>query len=416
MTTALGRDADLVAAAHDVVTGLERSAVEDESGVTWHAEVLVDVRDDVPVLETGDVGPVLYDGTAGIALVLAAAGRADVALAAARNALAGGARLLGQGRLGLFDGAAGIAVAAVRTARLVDDAALLRQAAALAQQVAEAASDVGGEPDLIGGFAGTTLALLDLADLLDDPGIAVRADTLGRRLAATAQEQTWGAAWPSPDAPPLLGLGHGAAGMTLALAEVAARTGDPHVVRALEAGLRYERGWYDPDRVGWPDLRGTGPTGLTSPGAGSMTAWCHGALGIGLARLRLHALTGDGLALVEASASLQAARNLVVGAGTSLRAGSPADCTPCHGLAAVAELLLTAAHALDVPEHARAAGRVAALLLEQRRAADSWPCGLTGAGEVPGLMTGTAGIALTLLRVAGAVQLPTPLLPGPCRW
>ena len=31
-------------------------------------------------------------------------------------------------------------------------------------------------------------------------------------------------------------------------------------------------------------------------------------------------------------------------------------------------------------------------------------------------MLGTAGIALTLLRSAGATAIPTPLLPGPSAW
>jgi len=56
-------------------------------------------------------------------------------------------------------------------------------------------------------------------------------------------------------------------------------------------------------------------------------------------------------------------------------------------------------------------------MLEQRDATDAgWPCGLPGAGEVPALMIGTAGIALTLLRAAEAVDVPTPLLPGPSGW
>ena len=43
-----------------------------------------------------------------------------------------------------------------------------------------------------------------------------------------------------------------------------------------------------------------------------------------------------------------------------------------------------------------------------------WPCGLPNAGEIPALMTGTAGISLTLLAAGtGQPPIPTPLLPGP---
>jgi lantibiotic modifying enzyme len=146
-----------------------------------------------------------------------------------------------------------------------------------------------------------------------------------------------------------------------------------------------------------------------------MTAWCHGAVGIGLTRLGL--LDGGGLDMsialqAEAGAALQAGRNVVVRVGTALRAGEPGDCTPCHGLAGVLELLLAAERALGVPDHGRAARRVAALMLEQHAALGAWPCGVAGAGEVLGLMTGRAGIALALLRAEGVRDVATPLLPG----
>jgi lantibiotic biosynthesis protein len=276
-------------------------------------------------------------------------------------------------------------------------------AAALAREVARGAP--GQELDLIGGAAGTALALLELADLLDERNLVVGATSCADALVAAAEPQVWGSAWSGADGPPLLGLGHGAAGIAIALAEVAARTGRETYDAVARRGLEYERGWYDPAEVGWPDLRGDGD--------GSLQAWCHGALGIGLSRLRM--LPMDPLASAEASAALQAARDVVIRAGTALQGGAVTDCTACHGLAGAVELLLAAAEVLQVEDHAEAARRVAALMLEQRRTAGGWPCGLPGAGVVPGLMTGTAGIALTLLRAAGQVRLDSPLLPGPRR-
>jgi lantibiotic modifying enzyme len=182
---------------------------------------------------------------------------------------------------------------------------------------------------------------------------------------------------------------------------------------AATEGVEYERGWYDPDRIAWPDLRAYAAGGEPTSW---MAAWCHGAIGIGFSRLRLGRLTDNAVALAEASAALQVGRTLVVNAGTALRAGQTSDCTACHGLAGVIELFLVAAKALGNADHAMAARRAACLLLEQRSAAGNWPCGLIGAGEIPGLMTGTAGIVLTLLRAAGAVDVPTPLLPGPAGW
>jgi lantibiotic modifying enzyme len=429
-------DDALLEAALEVARGLASSAEPSGVGLTWHAEIVAGIDEDAPVIGHGDVGASLYDGTSGIALSLAGCATvaappeatrfAEAARGAARHALSTAQDLLDADRLGLFNGATGIALGVVTAGRSLGDSGLVDGGAALADAVAarlvRAASvpTNGTEPelDLIGGLAGTLLGLQSIARTLGEAQPTALLDVGGQRLVAAAVPQTWGAAWPgqAPVGPglPLAGLGHGAAGIALALGEIAAQTQDTDASRACAQGLEYERGWFDPDRVAWPDLRAVDADGEP---AGWMAAWCHGAVGIGLSRLRLARLSGEALALVESSAALQAARDLVVGAGTALRAGQPSDCTACHGLAGVVELLLVAGRALGAAEHASAARRVARLLLEQRNAADgSWPCGLPGAGEIPGLMTGTAGIALTLLRAARATDVPTPLLPGPSGW
>jgi lantibiotic modifying enzyme len=412
--------ADLQAAAQDIIRSLESSAIPTGAGLSWRAEILVDVEGGTPMIARGDVGPALYDGTAGIAVALAAAGAVEVARPAVEYALAAAEELRSYGRLGLFDGATGIAVAAMQVGRAAGADTLCQQAVVLARDIARSVGVlVSRRPatvgfDLMGGLSGTVLGLLGLADSLADAELLASLTEVGHWLADAAEPQVWGSAWPAGGVgPPLLGLAHGAAGVVLALGELAARTGDARLADAAREGQEYERGWYDPDKVAWPDLRkieaGADPSNW-------MAAWCHGALGIGLSRLRLHALAGNSLVQAEVSAALQAARDLVIAAGTSWRNGTAADCSACHGLAGVVELLLVAAKALEVEDHARAARRVADLMLRQRHSAQAWPCGLPGAGEVPGLMTGTAGIALTLLRAAGATDLPTPLLPGPARW
>jgi lantibiotic biosynthesis protein len=411
-----------VAAALDTGSAIAAAAERAPGGVTWVAERLAGLKDGRAAIDTGDVGESLYDGAAGIAIGLAACAgaatgaRAAALAAAARGgagrALAGVPRLLDTGRLGLFDGATGVALAAATVGRALGDEALLANAAALAETLGRRTSQP--ELDVVSGVAGTLLGLQGVTVLLGRPAPTRRLASGARELAAAAEPQVWGAAWPVGDDPPLLGLAHGAAGIALALGEVAALGFEPAAARACADAVAYERGHFDAERVAWPDLRDAGPGGAPT---GWMAAWCHGALGIGLSRLRLATLAGDPELVGEATAALQAARDLVVAEGTALRAGRTSDCSPCHGLAGAVELLLVAARALDVPDHRRAASRVVALMLEQREAAGgAWPCGLPGAGEVPALMTGGAGIALTLLRAAGATPLATPLLPGPSGW
>lgn len=418
-------DTDLVEAALEIGRGLCATAEPAADGCTWTATIALGGEGDELNLGHGDVGTTLYDGTAGIAVALAACTTAEpgeafaeCALGAARHALASAEQMLVQDRLGLFDGATGVAVGAALVARALHNQALGDEAAGLTARIAAqllAGPPAGAELDLIGGVAGTMLGLQGSAAALGIPAPDVHA--LAAALTRAAMPQTWGAAWVTGGAvrggPPLLGMGHGAAGIALALGEAAA-DGDDAAATACAQALEYERGWFEPTPPAWPDLRKLGDDGAP---VGSMAAWCHGAIGIGLSRVRLAALLTDPRLTAEATAALQAARNLAVQAGTALRAGSLSDCTACHGLAGVVELMLVAARGLGVRDHAQAAKRVVRLMLEQRVAAEGqWPCGLPGAGEVPALMTGTAGIALTLLRAVGAADIATPLLPGRSGW
>jgi lantibiotic biosynthesis protein len=411
----------LVDAALDIGRTLCVTAQPADAGCTWTSSVAQGADGDELVLGFGDVGASLYDGCAGVALALAACAQAssedmlvDQALAAITHALSDAEGMLEGDRLGLFDGATGVAWAATEVGRALGDHSTRERGDALAKRIWEtfnADATLPAEIDLIGGVAGTLLGLSACARTSPTDGMDLRG--AAAVLAATVQPQTWGAAWPTaaaaPGGPPLLGMGHGAAGIALALME----TGDERAQTACAAALEYERSWFDPGYPAWPDLRSFSADDSPAPG---MAAWCHGAIGIGLSRLRLSAFLPDPQLPVEATAALQAARNLTVQAGTALHRGVTRDCSSCHGLAGAAELMLIGAQAFGVDGHRRAAQRVAGLILEQRAAKGEWPCGLPGAGEVPALMTGTAGLALTLLRVEGATDIPTPLLPGPSGW
>ena len=94
------------------------------------------------------------------------------------------------------------------------------------------------------------------------------------------------------------------------------------------------------------------------------------------------------------SAALQAARQIVITSGTGLRSGAPGgDTCVCHGLAGVAALLIEAGAVLGGPEHVAGARRTGQPRVETRATSGAWPCGLQGAGEVPGLFLGVAGSA-----------------------
>src|SRR5207253_1092982 len=82
----------------------------------------------------------------------------------------------------------------------------------------------------------------------------------------------------------LCGFSHGTAGVAWALLELAALTGQTRFREAALGAIAYERSQFLPEVGNWPDWRADATAASPSVPA-VMVAWCHGASGIGLARL-----------------------------------------------------------------------------------------------------------------------------------
>ncbi|HYK57786.1 MAG TPA: lanthionine synthetase LanC family protein, partial [Bryobacteraceae bacterium] len=136
-------------------------------------------------------------------------------------------------------------------------------------------------------------------------------------------------------------------------------------------------------------------------------AWCHGAPGIALSRLRAWRLTGSVEARKEAEIAAQTTRRALessdaANAGFSL----------CHGCAGNADVLLDASRYLNAPDLRELAEKVADRGIEQFEAQRlPWPCGIPGAGETSCLMLGAAGVGCFYLRLANP-ETPSVLMIG----
>lgn len=353
---------------------------------------------DNAIYSTGQV--TLYDGSAGIAMaawsVARALGRDDlakVALGAARHAVATRGPLAATG---LFDGLAGIGLAAFEVGMCAGDRKLCAGGLDILEQVAAAPPT---EVDLIGGSAGIILALLRVAQLTGAERWRTAARTHGEHLLAVANRHPWGWGWPLAafDGRELCGLAHGAAGIAWAMGALAAATGDSHFLAAADGARRYERSWFQRVENNWPDLR---ETTQTAPGA-ALTCpayWCHGATGIGLSRLALFRLDPHPVLIAEATSALQAATSAM---SRELDGYPAAGLTLCHGLGGSLLLLAAAHHTLGEASHLEAARWLAAQALD-RLGPDpwAWPSGVPNGGFSAGLMTGLAGAMYVLSRVA----------------
>jgi len=360
------------------------------------------------------LGPDLYSGTSGVALFLgelhAVTGDAELRRTT-RGAIAQAIwrldALPAPARPGLFPGWIGIALVAARIGKILQDEHLLRAALRIVQRCRRERLE-NWEFDLMNGKAGTIVGLLILRELLDKPDLLELCVLLARKLLSKADKSKAGYSWPSsamPTSRNLTGFSHGAAGIAYALLELFHATGDSKYRKAAEAALAYERHWYDPCKQNWPDLREE--PGRPRPNRKALpfaTAWCHGAPGIALSRLRAYEILKDCTCKAEGLIALETTRRAVESQLHSLNA----NYSLCHGLAGNAEVLRYGSAVLGpaASEACKASLEVAARGIEGfGRDEGSWPCG-TPSGENPSLMLGLAGIGHFYLRLA------TPSIPG----
>lgn len=375
-------------------------------------------------------GGAIYEGTAGIGLFLAelAAVTGDeeiarTALGAIRFAIADG-HTQADNSFGYHSGRVGIAYAAARVGELLSRPELYGEAEALLRPLAgNEARDHG--MDVIAGAGGGIPALLQLARHVDAELATGIARRLGDQLIAAASREPEGFSWPTMRGSSirnLCGYAHGAAGMGHGLLELYAATGVGEYRYAAEQAFLYERSFYSAQEGNWPDLRHTelgeyqfegrldalrdrlrSGDGLPTPPLHYMSAWCHGAPGIGLARLRAYQVLGDPLYLQEARDSFTAVERSIsdeLGMNYSL----------CHGRGGNAETLLEAARILDDPSLLEPAHAIALSGIEKYEdGGQPWPCGTMGSVADPGLLLGEAGIAMFLLRLARP-DIPSPIL------
>ncbi|MFI5454279.1 MAG: lanthionine synthetase LanC family protein [Isosphaerales bacterium] len=369
------------------------------------------------------LGPDLYSGSAGVALFLAQLHAQTGNAECRRTALGAIARSLRQTHrrptdlaspLSFFCGHLGVAYAAHRVGALTGEAGLDDQAGVILDRL-------GGEIekphplDLIGGNAGAIPALLGISRATGRSREFDRAIMLGEELCRAADRQdgvwTWNpavATGPGTAAVPLTGMGHGAAGIALALLELHVATGRAEFLEAAIGAFAYEDFLYNSDVCNWPDLRGIDTPGQPPRPLTYARAWCQGAPGIALARLRAAALDPP-----RAETHLAMARAAI---GTTLRAidknlALPScDTSLCHGLAGLMEVVLIGSRLLSNPSCHDRAVAVARAMIDRHAIVGDWPSGLASGGPNPSLMLGLAGTGYSLLRLHNQESVPSVLL------
>lgn len=301
--------------------------------------------------------------------------------------------------LGAFDGWGGFLYLYTHLAMLWQEPELLHEAQAMLAYFVDGIEQ-DALFDVIRGAAGCLLGLLTLYEAAPSHDVLQAAIRCGEHLLNQARPMTHGQGWVSPisgDAETALtGFSHGTAGIALSLLRLAAASGEQRFHEAALAAIAYERSLYSPVVRNWPDLR---KIARQENGPGFMLAWCHGAPGIGMARLASLPYCDNPAMREEIALAIEATLAQGFGANHSL----------CHGDLGNLELLLSAAEILGETRYQSATEHLVAQELESIRL-QGWCTGVPRSVETPGLMTGLAGIGYGLLRVAAPDRVPAILL------
>jgi type 2 lantibiotic biosynthesis protein LanM len=400
----------LLAAARSVGDRLEALALRGEHDVAWIGLTLVKDRH----WSVAPLGYDLYDGLPGVMLFLAYLGaiaEQERYTALARSALKTLQRQLEKSQswiaqIGGFSGWGGIIYTLTHLGTLWHQPELIAEAQEFVELLPPLI-EKDEQLDIIGGAAGCIGSLLSLYQCAPSARILDAAIQCGDRLLALAQPMEQGIGWAAGGIAkkPLAGFSHGVAGIAWALLELATLTGKERFRTAALEAIAYERSLFSVEAFNWPDLREF----ETSVRAGSkervnfITAWCHGAPGIGLARLQcLQHLDDEPESRSEINTALK----------TTLAQGFGGNHSLCHGDLGNLELLLQASEILGEPQWRSQVDRLATIILNSI-SQHGWLCGIPLGVESPGLMTGLAGIGFGLLRLAEPTRVPSVLVLAP---
>ena len=394
-----------IEAARIAATIQQHGTIKDKSAA-W---VGLDWLGDSEVGQLVTLGADLYNGSSGVALFLAAHARyandpfsrelALKALSATRLQIVQPsaprwARGLG---IGGASGLGSIVYALTVISELLAEPSLLQDALAVSNLFSNELIAADRSLDVIAGSAGGVLGLLALYRKTQSKEVLAKAVACGEHLLrqprlGEAGKRSWAVLGISES--PLTGFSHGAAGFAYALTSLAKVSGREVFEVAAQECVAYEDSCYNKDVFNWPDLRTTDATVFPSQ-------WCHGAVGIGLARA---ASSRGEKSNVEAIVSdiNHAVQN------TTTNWPQHVD-TLCCGTLGTIEFLGEAGELLNQPALGQLSDQRLAQIIANRHEQGDYAWNAGGTAFNLGLFRGLSGVGYTILRKLDP-QLPNVLM------
>lgn len=384
-----------VAEADKIAEELSRYAIRRGPGAAW---IGLDWLGDSEVFQLVCLGPELYNGVSGIAVFLAAHAAVTGCKSSGELALAGmshlrknlrgrnAARMARSLGIGGATGLGSIVYALTVMSKSLHDDDLLADAHVAAELFTDDLIAADKQLDVMGGSAGAILGLLRLYRDTQSSDVLKRAIKCGEYLLRQPRVGPEGhRGWSGQGSGPhgLNGMSHGAAGFAYALASLSAATGRDEFAKAASECIAFENLSYDAERSNWPDLRGDGEPGWPCQ-------WCHGAPGIGLARIAMTKRGG-----LDAKLLATDIRNALVGVERGWP--GPLDTLCCGALGSI-EFFCEAGSALGRSDLRELASRRLMSLLEAATSTGDYRWNSGNRQFNLGLFRGLAGVGYTSLR------------------
>jgi len=302
---------------------------------------------------------------------------------------------------GAFEGMGGLIYTFAHISKLWNNRGLLDFSARLVKSLSDQVSTGYSSPDIISGSAGLIGCLIPYYELTGDPVALKLAIKNGEGLVQLAEVQEHGVAWKIEHLSdtfhidkPMAGFSHGVAGIAWSLMKLSELSNRVDFHNLALRAIDYERSLFIEKNGNWLDLRFT-----DEREAAFMTAWCHGAPGIGMARLDTLKL-GDYHFEKEIQTAIKTAQSdLFLNYNHSL----------CHGDLGNLDFLLYASQILNDKKMQNIVNDAAHYIITDIHK-HGWRTGIPFEAESPGFMTGISGIGYELLRIGFPDIVPSVLL------
>jgi type 2 lantibiotic biosynthesis protein LanM len=395
-----------IQAAEKLGNQIAREAIWDDDLCNWMS-VIMEPDKKQTRLKYHMLDADFYDGTAGIAFFMASLFEVTedplhrkLALGALHHALRY-ADQLKEDSLGFYLGQAGVVYSAVEVGERLGEDKWVDAGVALMKEVMKIPLQPG-KIDLVNGAAGALLTAIYL-EKKKLPGpwmdyIRKVADWLLEQ----GQEQSGTLSWDTMEevAANLTGFAHGAAGLATVLLEAYEVTEDNAYREAAEKAIAYENERFHEAAQNWPDYRQMQVGGEPA----FAWAWCHGAPGIGLSRLKAWQVLQDDRYKEDALRALRASEQ-------QNRPTPWSNYSLCHGLFGNAELALMATEILDDNQYLKQPYELARYCIDHYLDPGiPVPNGAFQDWYNPGLMLGLSGMGYYFLRLADPVRFPSVLM------